>query len=358
MKHNNIFILLFSAVLLVTSCSDDIGPRDLLTVIVDGAEITPEVGGPNEQNQVYVDLSTNIATAIQRDSWDLGFHSTSNRVIINNSIYMAAGQLTATDIDAVSSSDAEVQSLLGQVAVGTFTSSNLAFIDGPSGDINTTAIAEISSTATNNNVYLVNLGFEVSTELPATGSVSVTGDPRGWKKVRVLKSGDDYVLQYADLDDTTHQEVTIAKDVDYNFTFFSFNTDTIVDVEPEKVGWDICFTVFTNEIPMFGSYGYPDYVTNNIRGGAKAYLINEEDGILYEDFTIADVDNANFATDQRSIGSSWRNGGGPGTEPTLKEGLFYVINDANDNIYKLQFIALTNEIGERGYPQFIYSLLQ
>lgn len=359
MKHNKIFITIFCALLLITSCSDEIEPRDLLTVILDGAEIAPEVGGPNEQNQVYVDLSTNTATAIQRDSWDLGFNSTSNRVIINTSIYMAVGQLGSIDIDAISSSDPEVQTLLSQVAVGTFTPTNLEFIDSPDGDLSGTAIDEISNTDENNNVYLVNLGYEVGTETPANGSIAVAGDPRGWKKIRILKNEEDYVLQFADIDATTHSEVTITKNSIYNFTFFSFNTEDIVSVEPEKLGWDICFTVFTNEIQGFGSYGYTDYVINNLKGGAKTYMVSEEeDGITYEDFTRAEVVNSNLLNDQRGIGSSWRNGGGPGVEPSLKEGLFYVLEDPHGNLYKLQFIALTSDIGERGHPEFVYKLLQ
>lgn len=358
---NKFLILLFALSLITfTNCSnDDDGPDGPITITIEGATITPVVGGPNQQNQVYVDLSTNTSTSVRRDSWDLGFNSTSNRVVINGSIYMAVGKLSVTDIDAVTSADAEVTSLQPQVAVATFDAENMAFVDNPNGDISGTAIDEISVTDADNHVYIVNLGFEVGTETPATGSVAVSGDARGWKKIRVLRNGDDYVMQYADLDATTHQEITISKDSNYNFTFFSFNTEAIVNVEPEKEAWDLNFTVFTNEIPGFGSYGYTDYVVNNLKGNAKAYMVDEVvDGITYEDFTVSDVINSNFSNDQRSIGSSWRNGGGPDTEPSLKEDLFYVVNDANGNLYKLQFIALTNAEGVRGYPQFVYSLLQ
>ncbi|MDN3667712.1 hypothetical protein QWY92_20280 [Algibacter miyuki] len=33
------------------------------------------------------------------------------------------------------------------------------------------------------------------------------------------------------------------------------------------------------------------------------------------------------------------------------------MNDTDGNLYKLQLIALTNTDGERGHPEFIYSLL-
>ena len=84
-----------------------------------------------------------------------------------------------------------------------------------------------------------------------------------------------------------------------------------------------------------------------------------ETGLSYDSFTLEDVVDANFVyNDQRGIGSSWRNGGGPGVEPSLKDNVFYIVNDTDGNLYKLKFLALTNESGERGHPEFVYALLQ
>ncbi len=360
MKSKLFTFILCAATVAFTSCSNnDDGPTEPIKVVIEGASVSPTIGGPNQQNQVYVDLSGNTTAIVKRDSWDLGFYSGSNfRVVINGSIYMAAAKLSETDIDAVNSVSAEVTDLQSKAIVRTQGSE--VFIDAPDGDITKTAMAEIPNTDSENNVYLLNLGEEVGTEIPSTGSVDISDDLRGWKKIRVLKSGNDYVLQYADLDDTAHKEVTISKDTDYNFTFFSFDTENKVNVEPKKVDWDLNFTVFTNEIEGYGAYGYSDFVVNNIKGNAKVYMIDTEvdDSLTYENFTLTDVVESNFTNDQRSIGSSWRNGGGPGSLPSLKENVFYIVNDTDGNLYKLQFLALTNADGERGYPEFIYSLLQ
>ncbi|WP_055436112.1 HmuY family protein [Lacinutrix algicola] len=354
--------ILCASVLLFSSCSsdDDSTPTQPIQVVIEGAAISPLVGGPNEQNQVYIDLSTNTSTAVQRDSWDLGFYSGSEfRVAINGSIYMATAELTVSDIVAVNSSNAEVQDLQARVAVGTFQAETAGFIDAPTGEISGTAISAISETDVENHVYLVNLGFEVGTATPSNGSVEVSGAARGWKKIRILKDGNNYVLQYADLDATTYEEVTIAKNADYNYTFFSFNTETEVSVEPVKTNWDLNFSVFTNEIPGYGAYGYSDFVVNNTKASATVYMIDTDtEALTYDDFTLADVENTNFSNDQRAIGSSWRNGGGPGTLPSLKENVFYIVNDTDGNLYKLKFLALTDASGERGYPEFVYSLLQ
>ena len=318
-----------------------------------GGSIEPVVGGPNEGNQVFVDLSSQTTTEIQRDSWDLGFYGgDSFRVSINTSIYMATKLLDETNIDAVT--EADVSDLFSVVAVGTFDVNNVEYIDHPNGNILETAIAEISETDANNKVYLVNLGYEVGTTVPTTGSVAVAGNHRGWKKIRILKEGTNYILQYADLNDTTHEEITISKNTDFNFTSFSFNSNSIVNVAPEKEKWDLCFTVFTNIINGAGSYGFSDGVLHNRKGEVVAYSVNT-DAIDYDDFSAANVVSANFQQDQRAIGSSWRDV--INEDKVLIDTIFYIIKDLNGNIYKLKFTALLNENGERGFPEFKYKLL-
>lgn len=358
----NKFLSIIALVLLgvFVSCTSETEPSEPIKVVIEGATVAPEVGGGNQPNQVYVDLSTKKSTKVTRDSWDLGFYTGSDfRVVINGSIYMAAAQLSSTNIDEVNSSTQEVKDIQPKVAVGTFDAASSVYIDSPKGDLEKTAIAKISDNKTENKVYLVNLGHEVGTEKPNTGSVNVSGDPRGWMKIRVLKDGDAYLLQYAGLDATTHKEVAIVKNTDFNFTFFSLSSENVVNVEPEKANWDVNFTVFTNEIPGYGPYGYSDFIVTNKKAKVKAYMVEtEKDGVAYADFTLSNVKTDKFSDDQRSIGSSWRNGGGPGQLPSLKENIFFVIEDTDGNIYKIKFLAMTNEAGERGYPEFEYSLLK
>ena len=346
---------------IIYRCNSDHAASGPIEIIIEGATIAPNVGGPNQPNQVYVDLSANTTTVVKRDSWDLGFSSGSDfRVVLNGSIYMAAAQLTATDIDAVNATTAEVLELQPQVAVGTFEAISGTFIDAPDGKISGSAIAEISSNDIENHVYLINLGDEIGTTTPPTGSVAVTGAARGWMKIKVLRNGDGYTLKYANLEETTHTEVKISKNPDYEFTFFSLNKKSVVNVAPTKNEWDLNFTVFSNIIPGAGAYGYSDFVLNNIKAGAKVYLVNAtaDTQLTYDSYAFGNVDASKFSDDQRSIGATWRNGGGPNALPPLKADVFYVIKDTDGNLYKMKFLAFTNEAGERGYPEFIYSLLK
>lgn len=317
-----------------------------------GGSFSPELGGPNEENQVFIDLSSQSSTLVNRDYWDLGFYNGNDfRVSINGSIFMAVKALPGINIDAITSAD--VSGIQAQVAVGTFDPANAAYVDAPNGNIQETAIDEISLNDDENPVYLLNLGYEVGSDIPTTGSVDIAGDHRGWKKIRILRRADNYVLQYANLDDNTHQEITISKDPVYNFNHFSFNSNTEVIVEPQKEKWDLCFTVFTNVISGAGSYGFSDFVYHNRKGNTLAYKVNTSD-FQYDNFESNNIIESNFSIDQTIIGSSWRsvfNG-------TTYDDRFYIVKDSNGNIYKLKFLTLTNNDGVRGYPEFEYKLLQ
>ncbi len=364
----SIFILALAS-FVFASCSDDNNtPNEPIIVKpVDGGTVAAKVGGPNQPNQVFVDLSANSQTGVKRDTWDLGFSTGSDfRVIINGSIKMAVKKLETTNIDAVQTQD-------DAVAVGYSTMASWGYVDNPTGILIGngagigTAIAEISATANDNYVYLVNMGFEVGATAPSPGFVALDGKARGWKKVRITRDGNDYVVDYADLADTTHKTVKVSKKADFNFTFLSLNSGQEITIQPAKKQWDLSFTGFTNYFPYGDdqiTYYYADFITTNVHAGTKVYIVQstaENLATEYTNFTKANVEEGKFttsATDQRVIGDTWRNGGGPSTQPSIKDDRFYIVKDVDGNLFKLKFLALTNDAGERGNPVFEYQLLK
>ena len=355
------FFILSLSILALASCSSDDDGASYVPPVSE-AVVEASTGGPNQQNQLYVDLSTSTKTPIARESWDLGFSSgAAFRVAINGSLKMAVKQLNTTNIDEVQTEDASV-------SVGFSTLASLGYVDNPTGILEGsgagigTAIAEIAANDADNKVYLVNLGFKAGTTTPNLGAVATDGDPRGWKKIRITRSGNNYVLQYADLDAITHTTVTISKNAAYHFTFFSLVSGQEVTAQPEKNKWDLNFTTFTNYFPYSGAdvtYGYADFITTNVNGGTTAYEVLIAD-ITFEAFTLTSVEESLFitsASDQRVIGSNWRSGGGPSSLPSIRDDRFYVLKDVDGNIYKLRFLALTNDAGERGFPVFEYEIL-
>ncbi|MGG5575721.1 HmuY family protein [Myroides sp. C15-4] len=327
-----------------------------------GGILAPNVGGPTQPNQVYVDLGGKAMYEVKRTSWDLAFDSGSEfRVRLNGSVYMAAGIIKgAKSIDDVRE-DATIQGMKGLVKIGTFDPANLEYIDDPSGDPDITAIDRVSDVDAENNVYLVNLGFEPGTGNVEAGSVEVTGKERGWKKVRILKRQGGYLLQYADLNDSTHKEVLLAKTPGFNFTFFSFDSNGVVTVEPSKTKWDLNFTVFTNKVDQAGdpkgSYGYSDFILQNRYGGVKAYKVEipKGDKNFFKEYNLQSVDESKLSEDFTTIGGTWRE---VANAKVLYKNVFYVIKDAKGHYYKMRMLDFFNEKGDRGYPKFEYALLR
>lgn len=330
-----------------------------------GATLQPKVGGPNQPNQVYLDLSTGESTVVNRATWDFGFAGGSDfRVVINGALKMAVKKLETSDITLPQESDIAVT-----VGAGTTLASN-GFVDNPTGILEGsglgigTAIATVSATDADNKVYLVNLGYAVSTAKPAVGSVETDGAARGWKKIRILRSANGYKIQYADLTSKVFTEKTIAKNPDFNFSFFSLTSGATVAVEPEKTKWDLNFTTFTNYLNMGAgavTYGYSDFIVSNSKGGTKVYQVLVAEGGNYANFTKSNIVETNFTVsgiDQRVIGSSWRSGGGPNSLPSIKTDRFYIVKDATGNYYKIKFLSMTDDAGIRGNVILEYAILK
>lgn len=320
--------------------------------IFGSAEKPLNIGGATQGNQVYVDLSGETAAATPRDSWDIGFYSGNDaRVVINGALGMAVKKLETTDITAVQVADADV-------AVGTFNPENMVYVDAPAGDLNGTAFGDIATSEATANVYLVNLGNGIPTVKPAAGSANVAGTPRGWKKVKVWQDGAGYKLQYANLDATAATTVSVAKDPAYNHVFFSLVNGAEVKAELQKDKWDLNFTTFTNEVfdsngTSAGAYFYADFIVTNTKAGVTAFKV-EGDETAYAAFTLADVAGHNFSADQRAIGPDWRDV----FTKAVFTNVFFVVKDAEGNIYKIKFISMVSAEGERGFPVFQYELLK
>jgi hypothetical protein len=280
---------------------------------------------------------------VLRTAWDLGFYAgvDDHRVILNSSAAMMAKQIDKTDLNLVTALD--TVGFSSEVMFNQFapTTSSLSYIDYPTGDLTKTAIAQVSANAAENKVYIVNAGLGVGTPAPA----------RGWKKIRVLRNASGgYTLQHADIASTTFQEVQISKDDNYFFKYISF-ANGAVNVEPEKAKWDIAWTYFSN-ITNFGTgevpYLFQDIIIQN-RNVAIAKVMTATKS--FADFSEADLAGLTFSRSQITIGSDWRAGGGPSSAPAVRTDRYYIIQDGNDNYYKLKFTSLTNN-GERGYPSF------
>lgn len=331
-------------------------PNDLIPPITanDGATIEPTVGGPDQPNQVYIDLSTSASSVVPRKTWDFGFANDGNfRVILNYSTYMVARPTDQIDLEMVSSNLVTPEYMAEMVVAP---EGSIDWIDNPNGDLNETAIEAISVTDSENMVYVINRGQTENDD---------AFNERGFIKIKVTRSGDDYVITYGDIDATTFTSATITKNSKYNFTFLSLETG-IVTIEPEKALWDFAFTTTSNYFFDFATettvpYQFKDVVITN-KGNIKISAIETSNVVNYADFTLNDASSLTLEDNRFGIGTSWRNFEFATFTYVINSDIFYVIEDTDGNYYKLAFTRMlcieASCAGERGYPEFTYELLK
>ncbi len=346
-----------------------IGPRAVLTVsfseiVALSGSMEINGGGSTYPNRVFIDLSANRQTAVLRTSWDLAFSTGSDfKVLLNSSNGMMARALNKTDLNAVTAADTtgwgarlSLSAVFAALVNPTpeWVAEAINWIDSPTDPLGNPAIDPVSATTSENKVYIVNRGNGPGSPAPALG----------WKKIRILRNGNGYKLQYADIGATTFSEVQINKDAQFGFVYVSLSNGAIINVEPPVQRWDIAWNGFTSSTPFNSTnlgtinvpYYFQDIIIQNLNGVETAQVLTST--ISYEAFAEANLSLADFSgQNQLKIGSSWRSGGGPGGPPSIRTDRFYVVKDADGNYYKLRFTALTTD-GQRGRPRFEFALVK
>jgi HmuY protein len=311
-------------------------------LVAASASLVINGGGTTYPNKVFIDLSANRQTPLLRTTWDLGFYTGADdyRVILNSSSAMMAKQIAKNDLNAVTAADTIGFSTDVTFSSTAPTTTSLAYIDYPSGDLTKTAIATIAATAADNKVYIVNRGTGVGSPAPA----------RGWKKVRIIRNASGgYTLQHADIAATTFSSIDIAKDEAYFFKYVSFETGA-VNPEPQKKKWDLAWTYFSNIFNFGGEvpFLFQDAIIINRNVQIARVMTTTK---AFADFNQADIAAQTFLTTQNAFVSDWRSGGGPGVSPSVRTDRYYIIKDGDNNYYKIRFTALTQN-SERGYPAY------
>lgn len=353
MKINyfNQFAVIAALIITLSACGKDdnvipdIPPSDGTTMTLNGGE-----GGASAENAVYVDFSAEQQSAVKRLSWDLALYSGNEfRVKLNNTAGAAVIGTDETDLNAITAANFDISSLAVGLGQGT-----MAMIDAIDGSISGTAIAEVSGDENDNRVYIISTkgGTIVSAETVY--------------KVRILRKGEGYTVQYAQIDATSFQSIDVVKNAENHFQYVSFTTNNTVTVEPKKEEWDILWSYsmyFTGPLP----YAFSDLVfVNHLAGVTAAEVLTES--VSYADFGENNLNAVTFSNNVDVIGSKWRATSPPATAGVKKD-RFYVVKDTAGNIYKLRFNSFTGPInndlgsgsgdgGERGKPEIEFKLVK
>lgn len=342
MNKINSMIAIAALAITFTACKKDSEEPIIVVPPSDGSTLTltGKTAESNYANIVYADLSTDKATAIDRKSFNFGLTSDNRFKVILNAAYQTTAVTTSkTDISTVTVADPGTNVELNHDITNVATAS---LVDNWDGDINKTAIPEVSATDSENKVFLIS--FEGSK------------DKDKWFKVKINRNGAGYKIQYARLNETAIKTLDVAKNSDFNQVFVSLENNKTVTAEPKKVEWDLSWSYGTYNSGLGSPYWFQDYIAiNNLAGVSAAEVVNTST-ITYASFTESNISSSTFLTTRDAIGSKWRVTTGTG----IKSDRFYVIKDGAGNYYKLRFVSMGvgSDGGERGKPVFEYKLIK
>ncbi|WP_276480510.1 HmuY family protein [Paraflavitalea pollutisoli] len=311
-------------------------PSEGTTITLNGG-----AGGANAENSVFVDFSTDKQDSAKRNGWDLAFSSgTDFRVLINNTTAATAKQINKTSLADVVAAD--TVGFAGSLALGQG-AGTFGIIDDVDGDLSKAVIAAISATESENKIYILK---------PSNGMVSGVRD---WYKIRIIRNGSNYRLQYAKLSETAPNTIDVNKDAALNFKYVSLEANAAVTVEPAKANWDIEWTVATYKASPTIPYPYSDYVYINYLAGVTAAEVLTTT-VSYDAYAEANIAATTFTSNKVAIGGNWRSTQAP---IGVKTDRFYVVKDGAGNVYKLRFISFhPSDGGVRGFPKIEYKLVK
>lgn len=315
----NALRLCFGVVLtlfLFTSCIKDeipVDPHNPGDVLLNSYEM-----GTDYRYNAYYDFGSNsfVYEHLKTD-WDLGFETGSEgwRIVLNNAKAMNAGRSPEVDFASVTDT------------VGVAWES-----DASSWNLDETAIGNWQES---NGVYCIDRGF------------SYDGTHQGYQKLEIQSVNQAYyTIRYANLDGSNERTAQVPKDDDsYNFTFYSFDSHDITEIEPEKETWDLVFRQYTHR--------FDDgvvYLVNGVLSNSHNVEVAE---VFDKDFTevqFDDIQNATFSADNDIIGYDWKTFNG--NDFDIHPEQVYIVKTTEGLYYKLRFTDFYNEQGDKGTPTF------
>ncbi|MEN8194297.1 MAG: HmuY family protein [Bacteroidota bacterium] len=200
-------------------------------------------------------------------------------------------------------------------------------------------------------VYLVNRGGVV----PPEESI--------YKIQFVSKTATSYTFKYANVGSSEVIEKTVGKDANYVNQYFSFETDDIVNFEPQIDNWDFFFTPYsgwyeTNTPGLYLPYYLKGVMINN-EGGVRVAKIDDEN-IAYEDIDLVFAQTQSFTDFKGVIGSTWKKIPDD-VNPVyyMDTAKKYIVKSIEGKYFKLRFLDYySTENAEVGFPSFEILLLE
>lgn len=280
--------------------------------------------GNDYNHQIFYSLSENgIVKQNLETQWDIAFEGKENgwHVILNSSLSGAVYNSNETEFSSVTNISGN---------------ENWKY-DSPNGNLDSTAFGDYR----NGNVYIINRGV----------SVSQGGASLGYKKVIInCVNSMQYEIRSADLNGDLDTTFVISKDTNVNFLAFSFNSNSILDIEPNKDQWDLLFTAYTHVFNSFSPpmpYRVSGVLLNRNNTSVKVDTNNDFENIDYET-----VNQYEFSSNIDEIGYDWKNYSFSTNLYSVDMNKTFIIRNQSGLFFKLRFIDFYNDNGDKGSPKF------
>lgn len=179
-----------------------------------------------------------------------------------------------------------------------------------------------------------------------------------YMKIMLLNYSDrQYTLAYGNLSDPQPHIVTIPKDNNYNYTYFSFSKG-VIQMEPPKDTWDIVFTRYKNIYYELNNFPYT--VTGVLLNPYKTTAV--QDSITgFENINQTDLNKYKYSNFRNVIGFDWKTFDYSHPETAsyiVNPKKCYIVNTRNGQYYKLHFLDFYSSTKMKGHPTFEFVRLQ
>lgn len=184
--------------------------------------------------------------------------------------------------------------------------------------------------------------------------------PDTFKKIQILSVNDnEYVMLFGDLRSAKTQMINIAKNSNYNYSYFSFSEGgRIVNPEPPKNTWDIVFTRYRIVYHHLDKFPYP---VTGVLSNPYNTAITEDTVTGYPNIKSGNLLAYKFSEHRDIIGYDWKilklNRSTGESSYAIDKNKVYIIKNRRDQFYKLHFLDFYYQ-SVKGNPSFEYERIQ
>ncbi|MDF1574587.1 MAG: HmuY family protein [Bacteroidales bacterium] len=289
--------------------------------------------------QVYVDLSTgSIVSENANSDWVLSFEcaDTGTHIRINSSDFWGIARTGSTDLEAVYTSDP----------------GHVWRADRSDGNPDSTAVGswvrfEEGIPTYTNEVYLLGKYDGIAYKLA-----------RKVQFISVSESAYRFLIDEPGGSDP--DTIEVLKDARYNYSQFSLESNSTIQLEPEKEAWDLLFQQYYTILFTDDGVPTPYYVRGVLLNpnGVEAAL---DTLVHFLDINYALAIQMPFSSALDAIGHDWKSvevdEASNSAEYKVRPGYTYLVRDANNELYKLRFKSYFNKSGVKGCPSFEFARL-